>query len=146
MRHPSTVAVGRRRHGSTALLIAALTLAVLVPSCSKDPSLANWERGWQQTLQSLPPLSTVMAGQPGETCSATLGMLREPAADLTTAPNEDLADAFLSWSSFTEGVFFECPPVGGAHAGFEASYEEIARLSSEVDALLAFEHDLLDGQ
>jgi hypothetical protein len=143
MRNQSTVVDGIRRPGSTVLLAVVLVLAMLVPSCSDDPSLADWESSWQQIQQALPPLSTVMGGEPGEICSATVGALREAAADLITAPNQDLATAFLTWSDFTEGVFFECPPTGGAHAGFEASYEEIARLAIEVDALLAFEHELL---
>lgn len=142
----STAAARRRWPASTVLLLAALALAILLPACSDDPTLAAWERSWQETVAVVPPLPDVMVEDPGHLCSSTLGMLREAPDNLLAAPNPDLAMAFLDWSMFAESVFFECPPVRGSYAGFEASYEEIARLASEVDALLAFERDLLDSR
>jgi len=146
MSNQGTDVDGRRRLVPVALLVAVFAMATLVSSCSDDRSLADWEATWQETRRSVPSLAAITSVEPGETCSTTLGMLREASEKLITAPNQDLADAFLTWSDFAEGVFFECPPVGGNYPGFEASYEEMERLASEVDALIAFEHDLIDGR
>ena len=144
-RQIGSAAIPWRRPGAMSLLVAVLTLAMLLPACSDDPTLGGWERTWQETVAAVPPLPDIMVEDPGPICSSTLGMLREAAADLITAPNPDLARAFLAWSGFTESVFFECPPSSGRYAGFEASYQEMARLATEVEALLAFEHGVQDS-
>ena len=97
---------------------------------------------WQETNADLPALSDVDTADPLEVCSAALGSVRQAASDLIAAPNDDLAEAFLRWSDFAESVYFKCPPADGVHAGFAASYEEMERLSAEIEALLTFEHDL----
>lgn len=125
-------------------LLAATILAFLLAttSCSQNLSLDEWESVWQETNAALPALSDVDIADPLEVCSAALGSVRQAASDLIDAPNDDLAEAFLRWSDFAESVYFNCPPADGVHAGFAASYEEMERLSAEIEALLTFEHDL----
>ena len=124
------------------LIATVLAVVVVTAGCARDLSLDEWESAWRTTITHLPSVSVLMDGDPHTTCSATLGDVRQAEADLIAAPNSDISDAFLRWADFAESVFFDCPPNGGNHAGFEASYREMDRLASEVDALLVFEHEL----
>jgi len=126
-------------------LAGILLLSSLAAGCSDDPTLGEWESAWHEVESSLPPLQTMLELEDHTICSTTLGELRQAVADLESAPNDDISGAFLDWAEFAEGVFFECPLQRGSHAGFPLGYEEMARLASEVDALIAFEHGLGSG-
>lgn len=122
---------------------AAVALAaVLVSACGGEASLDEWSAGWQDARAGIPPLRVLLAEGHEEVCSTALGDVRRWVGELETAPNRDLARAFLDWAEFAEAVFLECPLRSGSHAGFEASYEELHRLASEVDALVEFERGL----
>lgn len=124
-------------------LAAALAIVVLLTAaCSDNPDLADWEQGWRDTYAALPTLADVSVDDPTSICSETVGMLREATAKYTDAPNADLGEAFLEWSQYAESVYFECPPHDETGPGFEQAYEEMHRLAAEIDALIAFEHEL----
>lgn len=122
-------------------LAGILLLSLIAGGCGggNDYTLDEWTSEWSRVQASLPPLDEMLDPQGHEACSATLGTLRQATADLQPAPNEDLAEAFLDWAEFSEGVFFDCPLQHGIHSGWEPAYEEMSRLASEVDALLTFE-------
>ena len=122
-------------------LAGLLLFASLTGGCggSGDYTLDEWASEWAEVQASLPSLDEMLDLEDHDTCSATVGVLRQAAADLQTAPNEDLSKALLDWTDFAEGVFFDCPLQHGSHAGWEPAYEEMARLASEVDALISFE-------
>jgi hypothetical protein len=130
---------------SSGLLAVVLAVTIMTAGCGRDLTLEEWESAWRTATTQLPPVSALLDGDPQKLCSATLGDVRQAGADLITAPNSDISEAFLRWTNFAESVFFDCPPNSGTNAGFEASYRELDRLATEVDALLAFEHELRDG-
>ena len=122
-------------------LAGMLLFASIAGGCGggSDYTLDEWTSEWSRAQASLPPLDEMLGPEDHEACSATVGTLRQATADLQPAPNEDLAEAFLYWAEFSEGVFFDCPLQHGIHSGWEPAYEEMSRLASEVDALIAFE-------
>jgi hypothetical protein len=118
---------------------AVLVVAVAAAACGGRPAVGEWESRWREAA-AVVPLDTLVADPPGRAeCDRILGDVRELSPDLRPAPNDVIDDAVLAWSEFAEAAFFECPITGGEHAGWEAAALELARLESEVDALVVFE-------
>lgn len=118
---------------------AVLAVAVAVVACGGRPAVDDWQSKWREAA-GVVPLDTLVSDPPGrQECDRILGEVRELSPDLRPAPNDVIGDAALAWSEFAEAAFFECPIIRGEHAGWEATALELARLESEIDALVAFE-------
>lgn len=124
--------------------VILVTAALVASACGGDPSVDDWAQGWAEARADIPPLEVLQGDGHEEVCSTALGDIRQWVADLERAPNMAIGDAFLDWAEFAEAIFQECPINSGPHAGFDASYEELHRLASEVEALIEFERGL-DG-
>lgn len=128
--------------GRRLLAMAALGAALIVSTCSSTPTLEEWASDWRTALDQVPSIESVLATE-GTTrtaiCNKTVGQLRETAVEIERSPNADIKHAALGYVDFAEAVFFDCPIQSGEHAGFAAGYEEMDRLATIVDTLIAFE-------
>jgi hypothetical protein len=116
-----------------------LVVALAAAACGGRPAIGEWESKWREAA-AVVPLGTLVAEPPDRAeCDRILGDVREQSPELRPAPNDVIGDAVLAWSEFAEAAFFECPIIRGEHAGWEATALELARLESEIDALVDFE-------
>lgn len=119
------------------LLALLLAAAVLLSACDGGaPDPDEWEAAWDQARQIVPPIEVFDEGPDEGRCDETLVRLRQVREELFPAPDDLLGGAADRWLQHAETIFFECPSETGPHVGFEAGYDELARLEREVEDLL----------
>jgi len=120
------------------MVVAGVVGVLLLASCGlgSRPSVAEWQPAWTAVTEAIPTQAQLGDPADKDMCATTLGVIRENAPDLSPTPDLSTDDAVSDWLSIAETTFFECPPDTGEISSLSVAYEEMDRLTSDVNNAL----------
>ncbi len=120
------------------LLLLVTALALVSAACTPArPDTEEWSRRWETAVATLPTRPETGTTIDPATCEEVLGRLRLQRNDLLPSPDDRLDETVDQWFRLAEEIFFECPVRLGPYAGWDAGYDELARLQAAVEAFLS---------
>jgi len=118
------------------MLVAVALAAAMGCQGSGRPSVEQWRPLWLDAQTAVPARARLDGTEDRTLCDHALSELRAERLSVLPAPSQDLDRAVTAWLELAEDMMFDCPDRGGPYAGFDAGYQELARLAQQVDVVL----------
>jgi hypothetical protein len=127
------------RRITVTLTVLSVVAALALASCADSgrPDMDDWAGNWAELTAAVPTVTQLGSPPDRSLCSRTLGQIRAGQRDLIPTPDLALDPVVREWFTVAEDAMFECPPSSSQFPDFEYSYQELARLEAEIEAVLA---------